>query len=58
MPWLDHAPNRLHRYFADGWYDLYDGVVVAQDAQLTGLLPDNRTIGCETIRPIRTRSNR
>ncbi len=35
MPWLDHAPNRLHRYFADGWYDLYDGVVVAQDAQLT-----------------------
>jgi hypothetical protein len=38
MTILDHADQRLQRYFADGWWDIYDGVPTAHDATIT--VPD------------------
>jgi hypothetical protein len=35
MSFLDQAESRLHRYFTDGGWDLYDGVAVARDATIT-----------------------
>ena len=35
MEFLNDAPNRLQRYFTQGSWDIYDGVEVANDANLT-----------------------
>ena len=35
MSYLDHAYERLQRYFAEGAWDLYDGVAVVPNSDLT-----------------------